>query len=502
MRITPFAASLYSCCYKHNSSVERVPQLARFRTWASGTGCDNTTLNAIVSKVRFGRSEDEGCENLINDLACGSLELSHSLVEKLLQKFWDDWKTAVGIFRWAESRSGFDHVPEAYDMIVDILGKSRQIDRMRGMLDEMRRRSLVRISTVARVMRRLAGVGLWEDAVKVFDELESLGLKRNTETMNLLLDSLCKEGKVERAREIFMALKPHISPNPHTFNIFIHGWCKLDMVDEAHWTIQEMKGYGVRPCVISYSTIIHCYCRMHDFTNAYKLLDEMHSQGCPPNVITYSIIMNYLAKTERFDEALQVPKMMKSIGCEPDTQFYNSLIHVMGRAGLVDDAVYIFKVTMPGNGVLPNTSTYNSMISMFCHHGREQEALGLLDEMDSHGTCKQDAQTYHPLFKYCFKRGKTDDLLRELLDHMVNKNHISLDVSTYTLLIHGLCRANKCEAAYLLLEEMVGREMAPRLSTCRLLLEEVKQRNMHDAANMIEGLMRKLKLSSNKQGYT
>lgn len=461
----------------------------------------NTALDTIVSKIRVGSSEDEVRESLINDLAGESLELSHSLVKKLLHRFRDDWKSAMGIFRWAEARSGFDHIPEAYDMIIDILGKSRQMDRMRGMIDEMRRRSLVSLNTVARVMRRFAGAGLWEDAVRTFDELENLGLEKNTETMNLLLDTLCKEGKVEQAREIFLALKPHISPNSHTFNIFIYGWCKLDRVDEAHWTIQEMKGHGARPCVISYSIVVHCYCRLHDFSNVHKLLDEMHSRGCSPNVVTYSTVMNYLAKAERFDEALQIPERMKSVGCRPDTLFYNSLIHVMGRAGRVRDAVYVFEVEMPGNGVSQNTSTYNSMISMFCHHGKEQEALSLLDEMDSSGTCKPDAQTYHPLLKFCFKSGKTDGLLSELLDRMVNKTHLSLDVSAYTLLIHGLCRANKCEWAYLLFKEMVGQEMAPRLSTCKLLLEEVKQRDMCDAADGIEGLMRKLKSSSNKQPY-
>lgn len=454
-------------------------------------------LDIIMSKVRVGSGEDGVRENLINDLACESVELSHGLVDKLLHRFRDDWKSAMGIFRWAEARPGFNHASDAYDTMVDILGKSKQMDRMRGMLDEMRRRSLVSLNTVAKVMRRFAGAGLWEDAVRTFDELEHLGLGKNTETMNILLDTLCKEGKVERAREIFLALKPYVSPNPHTFNIFIHGWCKLDRVDEAHWTIQEMKGHGVNPCVISYSIIVHFYCRLHDFPNVYKLLDEMCDQGCPPNVVTYSTVMNYLTKAGRFDEALQIPERMRSVGCRPDTLFYNSLIHALGRVGRVTDAMDVFNVEMPRNGVYPNTSTYNSMISMLCHHGIEEEALRLLEEMDDPSTCKPDAQTYHALLKSCFKRGKTDQLLSELLDHMVNKNHLSLDLSAYTLLIHGLCRVNKCDWAYLLFEEMVGQEMAPRQRTCRLLLEEVKQRNMYDAAERIECFLSKRKSGSN-----
>ncbi|OWM76187.1 hypothetical protein CDL15_Pgr009833 [Punica granatum] len=453
----------------------------------------NKDLHIVVSKVRVGSSEDEVCRNLIDDGACESVELSHGLVGKLLHRFRDDWKSALGVFRWAESRSSFCHVPEAYDAIVDILGKSKQMERMRGMLDEMRKRGAVSLNTVSKVMRRFAGAGFWRDAVRLFDELENLGLEKNIETMNLLLDTLCKEGKVEQAREIFLALKPHIPPDAYTFNIFIHGWCKLDRVDEALWTIQEMKGHGTQPCVISYSIIIHCYCRLHDFVKVYELFDKMHGQGCPPNIVTYSTVMNYLAKAERYDEALQIRERMKSVGCRLDSLFYNSLIHVLGRAGRLEDAAYVFRVEMPENGVSWNTSTYNTMVSMFCHHGQVREALSLLDEMDSFGNCKPDAQTYHPLLKSCFKSGKTDSLLSELLDHMVNKNHISLDLSAYSLLIHGLCRANKCDWAYLLFEEMVGQDIVPRQQTCRLLLEEVKERNMYDAAERIEGLMMKLK---------
>ncbi|KAK9292720.1 hypothetical protein L1049_020699 [Liquidambar formosana] len=199
--------------------------------------------------------------------------------------------------------------------------------------------------------------------------------------MNLLLDTLCKEKKVEQACAIFLELNSHLSPNAHTFNIFIHGWCKVNRVEEAQWTIQEMKGYGCRPCVISYSTIIEFYCRRSNFRKVYELLDDMQAQGCLPNVVTYTTIMCSLAKVEEFEEALQIAERMKLVGCKPDTLFYNSLIHTLGRAGRLQEAVHVFEVEMPKNGVTPNTSTYNSMIAMFCHHAQEQKDLNILKEI-------------------------------------------------------------------------------------------------------------------------
>ncbi|KAM6562466.1 hypothetical protein CsatB_022464 [Cannabis sativa] len=451
-------------------------------------------LDTIVSKVRLSNSNsvDDIVKSLLNDQQCNSFNLSDNLVDGLLNRFKDDWKSALGVFKWAESRLDYEHNPDGYDLILDILGKMKQMETMMMILQEMGTRNLVTLNTIAKVMRRFAGSGKWENAVKVFDEMGTYGLEKNTESMNLLLDTLCKACKVEQARGIFLELKPHILPNAHSFNILIHGWCKIRRVEEAYWTIQEMKGHGCRPCVISYSTIIKSYCGQQKFDNAYEMLDEMRVEGCPPNIVTYTTVMSSLAKSEKFDEALQIAKRMKSDECKLDTLFYNSMIHILGRTGRVRDAVLVFETEMPNTSVVPNTSTYNTMIAMFCYHNQEQKALNLLAKMETSGVCKPDVQTYYPLLKSCFRNGKTDDCLKKLLDDMVNRHHLSFDMSTYTLLVHGLCRANKCEWAYLLFEEMIGQGLMPRYKTCRLLLEELKQKYMYDAAGKIEDFIKKM----------
>lgn len=455
----------------------------------------DSDLDFLIAKVRAASNNNEIFQSLMHDQTCNAIHVSHNLVNKLLHQFKDDWKAALGVFRWVESRPGYKPLSESYDMLVDILGKMKQMEMMWALLEEMREVHLVTFSTIAKVMRRFAGAGKWEEAVRTFDELGSFGLEKNTVSMNLLLDTLCKEKKVEQARSVFLKLKSHIPPSAHTFNIFIHGWCKANRVDEAQWTIQEMKGHGCRPCVISYSTIIQSYCHQFNFNKVYDLLDEMEAQGCPPNVVTFTTIMCSLTKSGDFEEALQIPERMKSVGCEPDTLFYNTLIHTLGRAHRVQEAIHIFEVEMPRIGIAPNTSTYNSMITMLCHHAQEQKALNILRDMDNSQYCKPDVQSFFPLLKWFFRTGKTDSCLSDMLDDMVNKHHLSLDFSTYTLLIHGLCRDKKCEWAYILFQEMIARDITPRYRTCRLLLGEIQLKNMYDAAEMIQSVIKQRKPS-------
>ncbi|XP_024991264.1 pentatricopeptide repeat-containing protein At3g04130, mitochondrial [Cynara cardunculus var. scolymus] len=493
-------ASAYSARHHLNLFLPTGFKLFRFTSnaFANQETCSSGSpgnIDIVIAKVQSGRSDDEIFHSLMHDQACSTIPISHNLVFQLLHRFKDDWKSALGVFKWAESHPEYTPLSESYEMMVDILGKMKQMEKMRALVEQMRQHHQVTIGSIAKVMRRLCGAGKWEDAVIIFDELERFGLEKNTESMNLILDTLCKENKVEQARKIFLELKSYIPPTAHTYNIFIHGWCKVNRVDEAHWTIQEMKGNGCNPSVISYSTIIESYCRHSNFDKVYELLDEMEAQGCPANVVTFTIIMCYLTKSEKFEEALEIPEKMKSVGCKPDTLFYNALIHALAKSGRVQEARNVFEVEMPSFGVVPNTSTYNSMISMFCHHGQDEEAINMLRNMENSQNCRPDIHSYNPLLKLCFRTGRTDVWLGLMLDEMIDKHHLSLDLSTYTLLIHGLCRANKCDWAYHFFQEMIAKDIRPRYYTCSLLLDEIKQKNNYAAADHIEDCMKHMKSS-------
>ncbi|VVA96415.1 unnamed protein product [Arabis nemorensis] len=491
LRLKPSASIALSSRFIENLSTvsERLPETL------DESSHSEEIWNVIVGSVGDRVSEEEVFHRLSNDEICNRVNLSDGLVHKLLHRFRDDWKSALGVLKWAESCKGHKHSSDCYDMAVDILGKAKKWDRMNEFVERMRGDKVVTLNTIAKIMRRFAGAGEWEEAVKVFDRLGEFGLEKNTESMNLLLDTLCKEKRVEQARAILLELKSHITPDVYTFNIFIHGWCKANRVEEALWTIQEMKGHGFRPCVISYTTIIRCYCQQSEFIKVYEMLSEMEANGSPPNSVTYTTIMSSLNAQKEFEESLRVAARMKRSGCVPDTLFYNCLIHTLARAGQLEEAERVFRVEMPELGVSINTSTYNSMIAMYCHHDEEDKGVELLKEMESSKLCNPDVHTYHPLLRSCFKRGDVVEVGR-LLKEMVTKHQLSLDESTYTFLIQRFCRANICEWAYCLFEEMISQDITPRHRTCLLLLEEVKKKNMHESVERIEHIMKTVKLTA------
>ncbi|TVU03507.1 hypothetical protein EJB05_50945, partial [Eragrostis curvula] len=443
-------------------------------------------IKSALFKARKGSVED-----LVRSLGaeCSEIRVTSSIADSLMYRFGDDWKSALGFFQWAQSRGGgYAHTPYACNRMIDLLGKMKQFDRMWDLLSEMHCRGLVTVETVAKSIRRLAGARRWKDAVVLFDKLEDMGLERNTETMNVLLDALCKEKKVELAREVFVVLTPHIAPDAYSFNIFVHGWCSVRKIDEAMWTIEEMKKWGFPPTVITYTAVLEAYCKQRNFKRAYEVLDLMSSQGCHPNVITYTMIMTSLAKCERFEEALNVSHRMKSSGCKPDTLFYNSLINLLGKAGHLYEASQVFRVEMPMNGVPRNLATYNTMISILCQYGRDDDAVNVLKEMEAQ-SCKPDLHTYQPLLRLLLSRRGQSEAVDNVLNELISKSGLGLDLDTYSLLIHGLCRISETDWAYRLYDEMVCSEIVPRDKTCELLLSEMQRRNMEPCIERIRNDM-------------
>lgn len=434
-----------------------------------------------VLKVRFGSPEE-----VVLSLSNYSPKVSEYFVDRILKRFSDDWISALGFFLWTGAQMGYNHSPDSYDMMVDILGKSKQFDTMWILVEEMNQLGgLISLSTMTKVIRRLAGAARWKDAIRAFHDMEHFGTKKDTMAMNILLDSLCKERSVMRARDAFLDLRRDIPPNSTSFNILIHGWCKARKLKEAWQLLEEMKEFSFKPCVITYTSLIEAYCMDKDFLKVEDVLSEMRAQGCPPNVITYTIIMHSFGKANDTRAAFSVFEQMKGDGCLPDTSVYNSLIYILARAGQLREAFGVYD-EMNEKGISPNVTTFNTLIKAACCHSQEENALKFLVKMDE-SSCTPDLKTYSPLLKLSCWRKWTRVVLY-LVGHMFRRD-VCLDLGTYTLLVRGLCRVGKLKHACIFYEEMVLKGFVPKSQLNVMLLGLLNRKNMDAAKLRVEKLM-------------
>ncbi|XP_062214616.1 pentatricopeptide repeat-containing protein At3g22670, mitochondrial-like [Phragmites australis] len=445
---------------------------------------EDAEFEADVDEVsRILSSRFASPEAIVVAMDCCSVKVSARLVDKILRRFRNDWVAAFGFFMWACDQEGYCHCADSYDMMVDILGKFKQFDLMCGLISQMHEvGGLVSLATMTKVMRRLCGASRWSDAIDMFYKMDRFGVAKDTKAMNVLLDTLCKERSVKRARGAFQALMGTIPPDESSFNTLVHGWCKARMLKEARETMKEMEEHGFSPSVITYTSLIEAYCMEKDFQTVYGVLDEMRTKRCPPNIITYTIVMHALGKAGRTQEALDTFGKVKQEGCAPDASFYNSLIYILGRAGRLQDANFVVE-EMRRTGISPNLTTFNTLISAACDHSQAENALKLLVKMEEQ-LCKPDIKTYTPLLKLCCRRQWVKTLLF-LICHMFRKD-ITPDFSTYTLLATWLCRNGRLAQSCLFLEEMVLKGFAPKQETFDLVLGKLEKRNMHSAKRKVQ----------------
>ncbi|KAF5738653.1 pentatricopeptide repeat-containing protein [Tripterygium wilfordii] len=404
---------------------------------------------------------------------CG-VDVSDSLVAQILKRFSNDWAPAFGVFTWAKTQTGYVHSSELYNAMVDILGKCKKFNLMWELVKEMDGfKGYVTLVTMTQVMRRLARAGRYEEAIEAFKGLEQFGVEKDINALNVLLDALVKENSVEHAYEVFLEFKDLTPLNLRTFNILIHGWCKARKFDDAQKMMNEMERHGFRPNAVTYTSFVESYSREKDFRKVDAIMDEMGEKGCKPSVVTYTIVMHALGKAGQINEALNVYEQMKK-DCVPDAPFYSSLIFILNKAGRLKDANEVFE-DMEKQGVSRDLLTYNSMISSACAHSQEENALKLLRKMEK-DSCKPDHKTYAPLLKMCCRK-KWMKVLDFLLSHMF-KNDVSIDLGTFTLLIHELCKSGKLDRACLFFEEAILKGMIPMDSTCRMLVEKLEHKNM------------------------
>ncbi|CAH8261449.1 unnamed protein product [Arabidopsis lyrata] len=446
-----------------------------------------------IDKVcEFLNKKDASHGDVVKELSGCDVVVTESLVLQVLRRFSNGWNQAYGFFIWAKSQTGYMHSGQSYNAMVDVLGKCRNFDLMWEVVDEMKKSEesgLVTLDTMSKVMRRLAKSGKYSEAVDAFLGMEkSYGVKTDTNAMNSLMDALVKENSIEHAHEVFLKLFDTIKPDARTFNILIHGFCKARKFDDARTMMDLMKVTEFSPDVVTYTSFVEGYCREGDFRRVNEMLEEMRENGCNPNVVTYTIVMHALGKSKQVSEAFGVYEKMKEGGCVPDAKFYSSLIHILSKTGRFKDAAEIFE-DMTHQGVPRDVLVYNTMISAALHHSRDEMALRLLKRMEDEEeeSCSPNVETYAPLLKMCCHKKKMK-LLGILLHHMV-KNDVSIDVSTYILLIRGLCMSGKVEEACLFFEEAVRKGMVPRDSTCKMLVEELEKKNMAEAKLKIQSLV-------------
>merc|ERR1719160_639202 len=224
-----------------------------------------------------------------------------------------------------------------YGSMIKAYGRARDIERVRELWGEMRRRhvtptsiTLVCISLPDEAFDLVSGIRdeseyadilntvIYSTLLKgfaqsrqpgrvqdVFEEMKQMGIACNTVSYNTMLDANARTGKMDRADELFREMQASgVSPDVITYSTLVKGYCQAGDIDRGFQVLKEMVANGVHePDEILYNSLLDGCAKQHRVDDALNLLEDMHKHNVRPSNFTLSILVKLLGRSRRLNQA-------------------------------------------------------------------------------------------------------------------------------------------------------------------------------------------------------
>merc|ERR1719473_1824857 len=171
-----------------------------------------------------------------------------------------------------------------YGSMIKAYGRARDIERVRELWNEMRRRHVTPTSiTLGCVIDALVNNGFPDEAFDLVREIkadEDCKEILNTVIYSTLLKGFAQSRQPGRVQDVFEEMKEMgISCNTVSYNTMLDANARTGKMDRADELFREMQASGVSPDVITYSTLVKGYCQAGDIDRGYQVLNEMVANG-------------------------------------------------------------------------------------------------------------------------------------------------------------------------------------------------------------------------------
>ncbi|XP_065856928.1 pentatricopeptide repeat-containing protein At2g35030, mitochondrial [Euphorbia lathyris] len=273
---------------------------------------------------------------------------------------------------------------------------------------------------------------------------------------NWLITSLCREGKINDARQLFDKMHER---DVVTWTTVITGYIKCRLIGEAKrlfdradaiknvvtWTamlngyvrrnqiMEAERLFEVMPVknVVSWNTMIDGYVRNGEVDKAVDLFKRMPER----NVVSWNTVITALAQRGTVEEARRLFDDMP----KRDVISWTTMVTGLARNGRVDEAREVFE-RMPDRNVV----SWNAMITGYAKNMRLVEAFELFQRMP-----QRDLPSWNTMITGFIQNGELEQA-RKVFDDMPEKNVVS-----WTTMITGYVQKGENETALKIFAEML-----------------------------------------------
>merc|ERR1719159_1029991 len=301
-----------------------------------------------------------------------------------------------------------------YGSMIKAYGRARDIERVRELWNEMRRRHVTPTSiTLGCMVDALVSNGFPDEAFELVreirDESEFADIL-NTVIYSTLLKGFAQTRQPGRVQDVFEEMKQMgIACNTVSYNTMLDANAMTGKMDRADELFREMQASGVSPDVITYSTLVKGYCQAGDIDRGYQVLNEMVASSVhEPDEILYNSLLDGCAKQHRVDDALNLLEDMHKHNVRPTNFTLSILVKLLGRSRRLNQAFVMVEETCKRFDLQANIHVYTCLLFACFQNRQMPRALQLHDSMITEAGVEPDERTYAVLTRGCLSAGSCE----------------------------------------------------------------------------------------------
>merc|ERR1719281_2061937 len=301
-----------------------------------------------------------------------------------------------------------------YGSMIKAYGRARDIERVRELWGEMRRRHVTPTSiTLGCMVDALVCNSLPDEAFDLVsgirEESEYADIL-NTVIYSTLLKGFAQTRQPGRVQDVFEEMKKiGIACNTVSYNTMLDANARTGKMDRADELFRDMQACGVSPDVITYSTLVKGYCQAGDIDQGFKVLKDMVKSGVhEPDEILYNSLLDGCAKQHRVDDALKLLEDMHKNNVRPSNFTLSILVKLLGRSRRLNQAFSMVEETCKRFDLQANIHVYTCLIYACFQNRQMPRALQLHDSMIQEAGVEPDDRTYAVLARGCLGAGSIE----------------------------------------------------------------------------------------------
>lgn len=329
--------------------------------------------------------------------------------------------------------------------LITMYGKCRSLEDSRDVFNTLHERNLISWNAL---IAAHAQQGCGKEALELFKEMNSAGMKPNKVTFVSVLDACSSqtaltEGKLIHAHILGSRIKCDVVLETALLNLY----GKCGSVEDTRTIFNIMANKNV----VSWTVMISTYSQHGYDRDAFQLFHRMNIESVRPNNVTFIAILEACTSPSAMVEGKMIHAAIVNSGAESDVIVANSLLHMYGRCGEIEDAFNVFNKTLQRDVI-----SWTTMIAAYAQHGCAREALQLFEKMQQ-DCVEPNNITFMTILDTCASLSALAE--GKVVHAGIVESGVDIDLVIGTALVNMYGKCGSLDEAYMIFCELHGKDV-------------------------------------------